>query len=88
MINFPCDKCGICCKNLHKSKEYDDLNRGDGVCIHLDLETNLCLIYNKRPEKCDIRKMYHYYKDIFSEEEFINMNTNACEILKQTKGEF
>ncbi|WP_302054282.1 YkgJ family cysteine cluster protein [Macrococcoides canis] len=88
MINFPCDKCGLCCKSLHMSKEYDDLNRGDGICIHLDLESNLCLIYDERPEKCNVSKMYLHYKNILNEEEYINMNAEACKILKQRKGEF
>lgn len=41
---YKCNKCGKCCKSLNLSKLYDDLNRGDGVCIYLDEENNLCKI--------------------------------------------
>lgn len=32
---FMCDKCGECCKNLHKSLIYKDLYNGDGICRYL-----------------------------------------------------
>lgn len=50
---FNCDKCGLCCRSLHLSELYHDLDKGDGVCIHLDEKTNLCRIYHSRPEKCN-----------------------------------
>ena len=53
-MNFPCIKCGLCCKKvgiLDKS-----LDRGDGACKHLS-EDNLCTIYNDRPRICRIDEM-------------------------------
>ncbi len=47
-----CDKCGICCKNLKLSDVYINLHNGDGICRYLDLETNLCTIYENRPILC------------------------------------
>jgi len=39
---FQCDRCGCCCRNLHKSEIYAELDRGDGVCKYL--LGNLCTI--------------------------------------------
>lgn len=41
---FNCDKCGLCCRSLHLSDLYHDLDKGDGVCIHLD-EKQICVEY-------------------------------------------
>ena len=88
---FNCDKCGLCCRSLHLSDLYHDLDKGDGVCIHLDEKTNLCLIYHSRPEKCNIDAMYRkiYYTHM-SLEEYYEMNYKVCMQLKNNalkKGE-
>jgi hypothetical protein len=38
---FKCDHCGLCCMNISGSQLYEDLDRGDGICVHLDCETKL-----------------------------------------------
>jgi hypothetical protein len=54
-----------------------DFDKGDGTCRHL--QNNLCNIYNSRPMICDVNRMYYtFFNDIFSEEEFISMNIEAC----------
>lgn len=88
---FNCDKCGLCCRSLHLSDLYHDLDKGDGVGIHLDEKTNLCRIYHSRPEKCNIDVMYRkiYYTHM-SLEEYYEMNYKVCMQLKNNalkKGE-
>lgn len=80
---FPCDKCGLCCRNLEKSPIYEDLHDGSGICKHLDTDTNLCTIYAKRPEKCNIIASYKYFEDTLIFDEYIELNINACEKLKE-----
>lgn len=81
---FVCDCCGLCCMNLDMSDIYDDLNRGDGVCIYFNEETRLCSIYNKRPDKCNVDKTYELlYSDKLSKEEYYKLNYEACKKLKK-----
>lgn len=83
---FKCDCCGLCCMNLNKSDLYDDLNRGDGVCKYFDEVSKLCSIYERRPSKCNIDKMYDIlYKSEMSKKEYYELNYNICDLLK--KGE-
>jgi hypothetical protein len=57
-----------------------DYDEGNGTCRYL--QNNLCGIYANRPLICNIEKMYQvYFMDILTEEEFINMNTQACKKL-------
>jgi Fe-S-cluster containining protein len=64
----PCAGCGICCHLVVVlNPETDNIRedyvvehggvrcmdqRGDGACVALDPETNLCTIYEARPEVC------------------------------------
>lgn len=80
--NFPCDKCGLCCRNLDKSEIYSDLHDGDGICRYLDLETNLCRIYENRPLKCNIIKSYELFFTKYDLEKYIELNMLACKKLK------
>lgn len=78
-----CDKCGACCKNLKNNDLYADLDRGDGICKYLN-ENNLCAIYETRPDKCNVDKMYElYFKEAFSKDEYNNVNYKACKKLKE-----
>lgn len=60
-MKFQCDRCGLCCQNLNKSRLYNDLNDGTGVCRYYNELTKLCNIYKNRPDKCNINKMYQIY---------------------------
>lgn len=79
---FPCDKCGMCCRSLNLSNLYDDLHNGSGICKYLNLKTNLCSIYFERPEKCRIVLSYHHFKNVISFENYIEFNKEACKKLK------
>lgn len=80
-ITFYCDMCGLCCKNLQNSELYKDLDRGDGQCIFLN--NNKCSIYDNRPDKCNVKKMYDliFYK-FYSLTEYYELNYQACQKLK------
>lgn len=81
---FNCDQCGECCRNLHLSRNYADLDRGDGVCRYL--EDNLCTIYLERPLKCRVDDSYEKrFKSLMTKEEYYQLSYEACTFLKQLK---
>ena len=80
-MKFECDKCGICCKLLKGIPQLAAFDRGDGVCIHL--KDNLCSIYESRPDICNVEKMYVFFKEQMSEEEYLQLMSNSCKVLKQ-----
>ncbi len=81
-MKFYCDSCGLCCKQIKHIKELGKFDRGDGVCVHLS-SSNLCKIYDTRPDICNIEVMYEkVYKDIYSLDEFYKKNFEACLYLK------
>lgn len=83
---FPCDKCGACCRNLHLSPLYAELDRGDGVCKYLS--GNLCSIYESRPLLCRIDESYEkFFKEVMSIEEYYQLNQEACQLLKKAKNQ-
>ena len=76
-MNFPCKKCGLCCKMLHNIPILSDHDKGNGTCRYL--VTNLCSIYENRPLICNIEKAYlSFFKETMTEQEFININIDAC----------
>ncbi len=78
---FKCDKCGICCKNLHLSLLYGELDSGDGICRFLN--DNLCSIYENRPLLCRIDESYDaFFSSIVSKDEYYRLNYKACNNLK------
>jgi len=86
-MKFPCSGCGLCCKNISFVEELKDFNRGDGVCKYLDLKTNLCRIYDIRPDICNIETMYkkEYYK-YYTKIEFFKLNAEVCNHLQEKYG--
>ena len=88
-VGFDCSKCGLCCRCLAnnpriKGTKLEKWDRGDGVCKHLTKD-NLCDIYDKRPDICNVDKLYEkeYCKDM-TRAQYYEMQHNACEILRKT----
>lgn len=80
---FPCEKCGLCCKHIDLIPQLKDFDSGDGRCIHL-MDNNLCEIYDKRPDICNVRKMYELsYSKQMSEDDYIRLNIAGCKSLKK-----
>lgn len=81
-MNFPCTRCGACCRNVHLAVETKALDRGDGSCIHYDDATKLCSIYYQRPAVCRVDVQFHeYYSQIMTWESFCALNLEACKQL-------
>lgn len=81
--NFPCDQCGLCCRNISKITDLKEFDLGNGVCKFLDTQNNTCTIYNHGPEICRIDVMYEkVYKQHFDVLEFYTLNIEACNLLK------
>lgn len=80
--SFPCNNCGACCKSIRKSELTLWLDRGDGVCKNFDDNKNICLIYENRPEVCNIKVMYEkFYSDEFTWVKFVELNQRSCDFL-------
>ena len=83
---FQCNKCGVCCRNLHKSEIYRKFHDGNGICRYL--KGNECSIYENRPLICRVDECYEiFYKDKMSYDEYLQLTYKCCEILKNKKGE-
>ena len=81
---FYCDKCGECCRHLPDLREFNELNRGDGVCKYL--YNNLCSIYETRPLLCRVDDSYEsIFKSYMTKEVYYNYNREICKRLKEAK---
>lgn len=81
---FLCDCCGECCRNLHLSPIYKSLDRGDGICMHLD--GDLCSIYSERPLICRVDESYKaFFSERMTLEEYYQKNCEMCDKLKQKR---
>ena len=84
---FECQKCGACCKVVGKSEMYRQLDRGDGCCRYLDIDTNECNIYNQRPLLCRVDEAYEViFSAKLSLDKYYELNYEACKILKEKMG--
>lgn len=79
---FPCTRCGACCRNLGGSSLLAPLDRGNGVCGHLDINTNLCRIYETRPKICRVSDMFSAFQDQLTWPEYVALNHQACRELQ------
>lgn len=81
-MEFPCNRCGACCRNVHLASETQFLDRGDGCCKHYDDHTQLCSIYTERPSICRVDEQYSLnYQKIMRWSDFVNLNIEACKKL-------
>jgi len=76
--------CGLCCQNISNVKELKDFALPNGVCKYYNYETKGCNIYEKRPDICNIDKMYEleYFKN-YSKKEFYELNAQVCNYLQE-----
>ncbi|AUW38644.1 YkgJ family cysteine cluster protein [Vibrio parahaemolyticus] len=79
---FPCYSCGKCCANVDLSAETKSLDRGDGICRHLNVEDKQCRIYDTRPDICRVELQYRrHYASTYTWQAFIDINLSICESL-------
>jgi len=80
---FSCARCGQCCRQLNLNDSYRELDRGDGVCRHFIDATNLCAIYDDRPDLCRIDLMYeHLFMPHMTRTEYHAATQAACLVLQ------
>lgn len=83
---FECRQCGLCCKNIHLVPQLKAFHNGNGICKYLDLTTNLCKIYDERPDICNVERSYElFFSESYSEDEYLKMNYLGCEALWEKK---
>lgn len=81
---FPCFRCGACCRHVGAAQETQFLDRGDGTCRHFDALAQNCSIYEHRPDICRVDLQYQFnYRANYTWEEFIAINLQACEQLSK-----
>ncbi|MDR1458754.1 MAG: YkgJ family cysteine cluster protein [Bacteroidales bacterium] len=81
-MTFHCVKCGECCRHL-ESFAMIWPHQSNGVCNYL--KKNLCSIYDDRPDFCDFKRWYKYYKATMSEKEYYERVKYNCDQLKNMK---
>lgn len=82
MTNFPCSRCGECCRNISHIDELNEFDNGTGVCVNL-ADDNSCNIYVSRPAICQVDLTYDkHFASICSWEEFLRKNAEACNQLQ------
>ncbi|WP_078055520.1 YkgJ family cysteine cluster protein [Rappaport israeli] len=81
--DFPCNACGLCCRLVGTNPQTAFLDRGDGICQHLDVQSNLCTIYSERPLICRVKDYYKaYLTKQLTWQEFIKINSDICKKLQ------
>ncbi|GAA8170116.1 YkgJ family cysteine cluster protein [Helicobacter pylori] len=80
---FPCTSCGLCCKNIAGIIEFIGFDAGNGVCKFLDLETNLCKIYESRPLICRVDEAHKKLYSHIPLKEFYAKNAEVCNALQE-----
>jgi Fe-S-cluster containining protein len=72
-----------CCRRVHLLAETAVMDRGDGVCRHLDEANAGCRIYDQRPDACRIDRQYElHYRQAMSWETYVKKNEAGCKQLQ------
>ena len=86
-FTYKCENCGECCKNWNPARYDKNIVDKNGVCKYLDVNTNLCTIYDTRPDFCRVDVQYEkYLKDKINWEEYIRLIKLGCDILRGMGG--
>lgn len=85
--DFPCDRCGECCRNLWMfGEDYRWLLGADGMmCRYFEPDTNLCAIYPVRPLICNIKIGHAVLFNEMPFSVFLDRNLEGCVFLKELK---
>lgn len=80
---FPCNRCMQCCKRVNLLLQTAGMDRGDGVCRHLDESEGACRIYDSRPDICRVERQYELnYQGTMTWDAFVAVNAAACKQLQ------
>lgn len=84
---YKCENCGECCKNWNPAKHDKNIVDKNGVCKYLDINTNLCTIYENRPIFCRIDELYKKeFKDKMDWNYYIKLQKIGCDFLRNLGG--
>lgn len=85
---FPCFKCGCCCRNVSQDPQLSAWATADGACRYFDLDTNECVIYDARPDVCNVWKCYRAdYESVGATwDDFVFTNMLNCAALRYAYG--
>lgn len=76
--DFPCSKCGACCRRAGLLPDFPFQTDENGVCEHLTPE-NECEIYAERPDLCNIGTLYRQkYADLLTLAKYYYLNALLC----------
>lgn len=85
MKEFPCTKCGACCKLVpdHILDFFKLPKAKHGGCGHLK-DDNSCSIYNDRPDICNVQTMWKkVHSKSITWDQYIEISLKACEKLQE-----
>lgn len=86
-FTYKCENCGECCKNWNPARYDRNIVDKNGVCKYLDINTNLCTIYDTRPDFCRVDVQYEKcLKDKINWEEYIRLTKLGCDVLRGMGG--
>lgn len=82
---FPCNQCGLCCRNLQGIEALQEYDLGNGTCKYLI--DNKCSIYEDRPEICQVDTMFekYFYKHM-NWDQYVLENIKVCQQLQKDNG--
>ena len=82
---YNCEACGAqCCRNWNPAKYDKTIVNEQGICKYLNVNTNLCTIYETRPDFCRIYKWYEQqYSMTISLEQFLSEQKLGCKVLQK-----
>ena len=75
-MDFPCTKCGACCRRAHLVKDFKYSNKIKGGCIYLN--ENLCKIYDSRPLICNMAEVKNLIFPNISQKEYYRISGEIC----------
>ncbi len=75
-MEFPCSKCGACCRRAGLIPDFPEPVHKDNSCTHL-LDDNSCAIYEDRPDICSVDKVRKYFP-FLTEKEYVNATIQVC----------
>jgi Fe-S-cluster containining protein len=95
-IDFQCNKCGLCCKEMDKVLDIKKapkrvrrmikrfpFKHKNGVCEKL--QDNICTVYDHRPGLCNIKKFRKIAFPNLPGEIFYEAKTKNCELLNEKR---
>lgn len=81
---FPCTRCGACCRVAAMLPGFPEPTTESGRCVHLTGD-DLCSIYEDRPEVCRINAMWEK-QNTLTLREYHRVAAATCNDLMRAQG--